>query len=161
MSNIKNLNPWLYNNKEIFSLSDLPEAKGMYGFVYLTTHIPTGTKYIGKKIFFHKIKRKLTKKDLKEYEGKRGRKPKYKTLIKESDWVDYYGSSSYILGKLNENKHHEFKREIILLAPTKRKLTYYEVKYQFKEEVLENPEYLNNNILGTFYKKDFENLNES
>jgi len=34
-------------------------------------------------------------------------------------------------------------------------LTYFECKYQFMYDVLENENYLNSNILGKFYKKDF------
>ena len=42
----------------------------------------------------------------------------------------------------------EFQREILLFAPNKKLLTYYEAKYLFMNEVLENPqEYLNEHIL--------------
>jgi len=35
-------------------------------------------------------------------------------------------------------------------------LTYIETKLLFLKEVLENDNYLNSNILGSFYRKDFE-----
>ena len=58
---------------------------------------------------------------------------------------------------LKEGKQEEFEREILHLASSKKLLTYYEVKYQMVYQVLEKPEeFFNDNILGKFYKKDFE-----
>jgi len=144
---------WLYKNKVINTLEDFPE--GIYGFIYITTHNPSGTSYIGKKSLFHNIKKKLTKKELAEQTGP-GRKSITKVIQKESDWKTYYGSAKPILDMLKEGKHDEFTREILHLVPNKKLLTYYECKYLFTYGVLENPlEYLNDNILGKFYRKDF------
>ena len=87
---------WLYKEKEINKIADLPE--GTFGFVYCTTHTPTGKKYIGKKSLIYNLKKRLGKKEL----------------------------------------------------------TYLECKYQFMLEVLENTKYLNDNILGKFFDKDFK-----
>ena len=38
----------------------------------------------------------------------------------------------------------------------KKLLTYFECKYQFIYGVLENEEWINNNILGKFFTKDFD-----
>ena len=101
-------------------------------------------------------KKKLTKKELAEQTGP-GRKPTSKTIQKESDWKTYYGSAKPILELLKENKQSEFTREILQLVPNKKLLTYYECKYLFKHGVLENSsEYFNDNILGKFFRKDFE-----
>jgi len=144
---------WLYKDKVINTLEDFPE--GIYGFIYITTHNPSGTSYIGKKSLFHNIKKKLTKKELAEQTGP-GRKLITKVIQKESDWKTYYGSAKPILDMLKEGKHNEFTREILHLVPNKKLLTYYECKYLFTYGVLENPlEYLNDNILGKFYRKDF------
>jgi hypothetical protein len=144
---------WLYKDKVIDTLEDFPE--GIYGFIYITTHNPSGTSYIGKKSLFHNIKKKLTKKELAEQTGP-GRKSITKVIQKESDWKTYYGSAKPILDMLKEGKHNEFTREILYLVPNKKLLTYYECKYLFTYGVLENPlEYLNDNILGKFYRKDF------
>jgi hypothetical protein len=144
---------WLYKDKVINTLEDFPE--GIYGFIYITTHNPSGTSYIGKKSLFHNIKKKLTKKELAEQTGP-GRKSTAKVIQKESDWKTYYGSAKPILDMLKEGKHDEFTREILHLVPNKKLLTYYECKYLFTYGVLENPlEYLNDNILGKFYRKDF------
>jgi hypothetical protein len=145
---------WLYNNKVIETLDDFPP--NIYGFIYITTHIPSGTSYIGKKVLYHNVKRKLTRKELAEYQGA-GRKPTHQTIQKESDWKTYYGSAKPILEMLKEGKQQEFKREILELVYSKKLLTYYECKYLFKHGVLENPEgWYNDNVLGKFYKKDFD-----
>ena len=144
---------WLYKDKVIDSLEDFPE--GTYGFVYITTHNPSGTSYIGKKSLFHNIKKKLTKKELAEQTGP-GRKSTSKVVQKESDWKTYYGSAKPIVELIKDGKHSEFTREILQLVNNKKLLTYYECKYLFKYGVLENPkEYFNDNILGKFFTKDF------
>jgi hypothetical protein len=52
----------------------------------------------------------------------------------------------------------EFERKILEFVPNKKLLTYYECKYLFINEVLEaHNNYINDNILGKFYKKDFLN----
>jgi hypothetical protein len=146
---------WLYNNKEISLIEDMPV--GTYGFIYMTTHISTGVSYIGKKSLFHNVKRKLTKKELAEMPITRGRKVTTEVVQKESDWKTYHGSAKPILELLKAGKQDEFKREILHFVNSKKLLTYYECKYLFKYGVLENPlEYFNDNILGKFYTKDFE-----
>ena len=146
---------WLYNNKEISLIEDMPV--GTYGFIYMTTHISTGVSYIGKKSLFHNVKRKLTKKELAEMPITRGRKVTTEVVQKESDWKTYHGSAKPILELLKTGKQDEFKREILHFVNSKKLLTYYECKYLFKYGVLENPlEYFNDNILGKFYRKDFE-----
>ena len=144
---------WLYNDKIIETLDDFPS--GLYGFIYMTTHSPSGISYIGKKVLYHNIKRKLTRKELAAHTGP-GRKPTHQTIQKESDWKTYYGSAKPILEMLKEGKHNEFKREILELVYSKKLLTYYECKYLFKYGVLENPnKWMNDNVLGKFYRKDF------
>ena len=139
---------WLYKNKEINEISDLPN--NAYGFVYQTTHLPTNKKYIGKKSLMYNLKKKLGKKEKALWEGK-GRPPMYKRVLKESDWKNYYGSHSFI----KEANEEDLKREILEIAYHKKELTYLECKYQFTLGVLENKSYLNDNILGKFFDKDF------
>ena len=144
---------WLYQNKEVLSLEDLPQDT--YGFVYISIHQPTGKSYIGKKSLFHNVKKKLTKKQLVEQTG-RGRKPTTEIVQKESDWKTYYGSAKPILDLLKEGKQEEFTREILQLVPNKKLLTYYECKYLFMLGVIEKQDgYFNDNILGKFFRKDF------
>jgi uncharacterized protein YlzI (FlbEa/FlbD family) len=144
---------WLYNNKRIESIEDFPE--NTFGFIYITTHIPTGKKYLGKKSLYHNIKKKLTKKELAEQPVTRGRKLTTQIIQKESDWKTYYGSEEFIKQKIKDKKQEEFTREIIHFVPNKKLLTYFECKYQFQLGVLESNEWLNTNILGKFFTKDF------
>ena len=139
---------WLYKNKEINEISDLPN--NAFGFVYQTTHLPTNKKYIGKKSLIYNLKKKLGKKEKALWEGK-GRPPVYKRVLKESDWKNYYGSHGFI----KEANEEDLKREIIQIAYHKKELTYLECKYQFTLGVLESRSYLNDNILGKFFDKDF------
>ena len=143
---------WLYNNEVVKTIEDIPA--NTFGFIYITIHIPSGISYIGKKSLYHNVKRKLTKKELAEQTG-RGRKSTTEIIQKESDWKTYYGSEEFIKQKIKEKKQDEFKREIIHFVENKKMLTYFECKYQFMYDVLENENYLNSNILGKFYKKDF------
>jgi hypothetical protein len=144
---------WLYQNKEVLSLEDLPQ--NTYGFIYISIHQPTGKSYIGKKSLFHNVKKKLTKKQLVEQTG-RGRKPTTEVVQKESDWKTYYGSAKPILDLIKEGKQEEFTREILQLVTNKKLLTYYECKYLFMLGVIEKQDgYFNDNILGKFFRKDF------
>jgi len=144
---------WLYKEKVIEKIEDMPQDA--FGFIYITTHKPSGVSYIGKKSLYHNVKRKLTKKELAEQTG-RGRKATTQVIQKESDWKTYYGSAKPILEILKQGKQDEFTREILQIVNNKKLLTYYECKYLFTYGVLEHPlEYFNDNVLGKFYSKDF------
>ena len=133
---------WLYKDKEINSIEDMPADT--FGFVYLVTHTPSGKKYLGKKQL-------ISNRTLPPLKGsKRKRK-----IQKESDWKTYYGSQIEVKQLVKESQDKlEFVREIIIFTSTKKQLTYFETKLQFVNEVLENDEYLNSNILGKFFRKD-------
>jgi hypothetical protein len=135
---------WLYKNKVIENVEEMPE--NTFGFIYEVTHQPTGKKYIGKKVL--EFTRKLP--PLKGQKRKR-------TVVKESDWKTYYGSHKDIVSLIKEGKQQEFTREILQYVPSKKLLTYFECKYLFIKEVLEGNDYINDNILAKFYRKDFYN----
>jgi len=144
---------WLHKGKVINSIEDMPQ--GTFGFIYITTHKPSGVSYIGKKSLYHNVKRKLTKKELAEQTG-RGRKPTTQVVQKESDWKTYYGSTKQIVALIKDGKQEDFTREILQFVFNKKLLTYHECKYLFVYGVLENPDkWMNDNILGKFYTKDF------
>ena len=144
---------WLYKEQVINSIEDMPQ--GTFGFIYMTTHKPSGVSYIGKKSLYHNVKRKLTKKELAEQTG-RGRKPTTQVVQKESDWKTYYGSTKQIVELIKGGKQEDFTREILQFVFNKKLLTYHECKYLFKYGVLEKPDkYFNDNILGKFFTKDF------
>ncbi len=137
------------------SVEDFPPST--FGFVYRVTHEPSGKIYIGKKVLQFTRKAKLTKRDLALYEGEKGRKPSFKKVTKESDWKTYYGSHKEILALIKDGKQEDFKREILTCVTTKKLLTYEETKALFLYEVLINPDkYFNDNILGKFFRKDFD-----
>ena len=139
--------------QEYTSLEDFKE--GTFGFIYVTTHIPTGKKYLGKKSLFHTLNKKLGKKELTEQPITRGRKSTTKKIVKESDWKTYFGSEEFIKQQIKEGKQDEFSREILIQVSDKKLLTYFECKYQFKYGVLESQDWMNTNILGKFFSKDF------
>ncbi len=147
---------WINTNGELISsISDFPD--NTFGFVYRVVHKPTGKAYIGKKVLYFNRKVKLTKKDLKLYEGVVGRKPSYKLAIKESNWQTYWGSNKLLKEVMDLEPKENFERHVIKTAPNTKVLTYYETKYQFIHQVLEKPdEYFNDNILGKFFTKDFD-----
>ena len=92
---------WFYKDRVIESIEDMPE--GTFGFIYEVHHIPTGRKYIGKKVLeFNRTLPPL-----------KGTKRKRK-VVKESDWKTYYGSHKEIKDLIKENKQDEFRREILM-----------------------------------------------
>ena len=133
---------WTYNGQLITEIQDMPE--NTFGFIYEVFHKPSGKKYLGKKVL-HFNRTLLPLKGMK-------RKRK---VVKESDWRTYFGSHVEIKQLIKEEKQDEFERRILQFVPTKKLLTYYECKYLFMNEVLENEEYINDNILAKFYRKDF------
>jgi len=137
---------WFYQDKVIDNIEDMP--RGTFGFIYEVQHIPTGRRYIGKKVLeFNRTLPPL-----------KGTKRKRK-VVKESDWKTYYGSHKEIKDLIKENKQDEFRREILMYVSSKKLLTYYETKFLFIKEVLEpnGNSYINDNILAKFYRKDFRN----
>lgn len=133
---------WTYNGQLITEIKDMPE--NTFGFIYEVFHKPSGKKYLGKKVLhFNRTLPPL-----------KGMKRKRK-VVKESDWKNYFGSHVEIKQLIKEEKQDEFERRILQFVPTKKLLTYYECKYLFMNEVLENEEYINDNILAKFYRKDF------
>ena len=145
---------WKYNGKEITNLDQFPE--GTFGFVYRILHKATGKAYMGKKVLYHSLKKKLTKKELAEIEGQ-GRRPSFRLVVKESDWKHYWGSNKALQELKKTSSAEDFERTILKISPDKKLLTYYETKYLLVYEVLEKPEnFYNDNILGKFYSKDFQ-----
>ncbi len=137
---------------KVEDLIDNPDfvIEDFVGYVYITTHIPTNRQYIGRKAFFHNTTKKLGKKELAEIPVTRGKRPTKKLVTKESDWKTYYGSSLEVKKLPKEN----LKRYVYKLCKTSKQLTYWETKYLFQHNVLEDDRYLNDNILGKFFRKD-------
>ena len=146
---------WFYCDKlmnpyHMESLEDFPE--NCIGFVYLIKNNVNNKIYIGRKSLYSNTNKKLTKKEISEQTGP-GRKPTKKLVTKESNWKVYMGSSKELLADVKEYGEDKFTREILHLCYSKKQLTFYEINYQMKYNVLEVDSY-NDNILGKFYRKD-------
>ena len=137
---------WIYQGKE-FNEGDIPQ--GGVGFIYIMTAIIDGKSvaYIGKKNFYSQTKKKMGKKQLALVTDKR---LKQYTIEKKLNYKNYY-SSNEVLKEYRKNIG-DIHRVIIEICYSNIELTYKEVKHQFINEVLEDESYLNNNILGKFYK---------
>lgn len=142
---------WDYKGNQIREMSDL--EGDFEGFVYLIYNTTTDKSYIGRKSFFSRRKKNLTKKELTLLVDKRAKK--YKHVIAETKWQDYTGSNKDLNQDIKDG--HIIIKEILQLCKTKSEMTYYETKLQFTYEVLESDKFYNSNILGKFYPKIFEN----
>lgn len=143
---------WYYN-KQKFTDEMIPE--GAVGFVYIMKLNIDGISkfYIGKKLFHSTRKIKLGKKEEALRTDKR--KKDYKEVVK-LDYQNYYSSNAVI--KEAHKKGVPVTRVILKICFSKLELTYQEVRHQFKMDVLETDTYLNDNILGKFYKSKNEKI---
>ena len=92
---------WLLGTTEFTS-----EMIGEYvGFVYIITDLTSSKMYVGKKLF-------SSKRTLPPLKGK----TRKRKVIKESDWMSYYGSSEELMTLVESNGPESFKREILHLC---------------------------------------------
>ena len=63
---------WTYKGHIVDDISDMPE--GTYGFIYETKHIPSGKKYLGKKVLFFERNKRLGKELSKLWKKKEQKK---------------------------------------------------------------------------------------
>ena len=162
MKNMPTTATWTYQGRVITSIKDMPE--GTYGFIYEVRYKPTDVRYIGKKVLYFERNKKLGKKALeilkeeRTKQGLRGRIPLKQKVVTESDWKNYFGSQKEIvnLSKM-DNTGRNWEKRILEFVPNKKLLTYYETKYLFLNDVLENKysAHINDNILGKFFTRDF------
>lgn len=125
---------WYYKDKLI---EDLSTYEDYVGFVYEITDKENGKKYIGKKLIW-------SKRRLKPLKGQKRKR----TVIKESDWQDYYGSNDQIKVLVEEHGRDRFHREILYFCKTKGELSYREAQEQFDREVLLHPDKYYNGFIG-------------
>ena len=114
---------WLYEDKEFTEVEDY------YGFIYLIENLVNGKKYIGRKY--------LTKAGYKTVKGKR------KKLRVESDWRDYYGSSTSLKEDIDHYGKDNFRRTILRLCKSRGECNYFETKYIFDNDAILDPKYYN------------------
>lgn len=133
-------NPWVYDGKEV----DLKTLDGFFGFVYLIQDTETGKKYIGRKYIWSMRKEK----------GSTRRKKK------ESDWQEYYSSNEELkqIGKETPERLH---REILHLCKNRGECNWRELEEIVKHNALYDKDYLNENLLGKYFRKNiikYQNL---
>jgi hypothetical protein len=134
---------WYYNGEEFTS-----EMIGEYvGFVYIITDLTNNKKYVGKKLF-------VSKRKLPPLKGK----TRKRTVIKESDWQDYFGSSDEVKSLVESNGRDSFRREILHLCDSKGQMSYLEAKEQFDREVLLSDEYYNGIINCKIHRSHVKSL---
>lgn len=119
---------WTYKDQ----LFESEHIEDYVGFVYLITDLSNNKKYVGKKNFW-------ATRRLPPLKGKTRRR----TVKKESDWKDYFGSSEQVKMLVESQGRENFKREILHLCSTKGEMSYLEAKEQFDREVLFSDEYYN------------------
>jgi len=128
--------------------TNLPEdfiPSEWWGFVYCITRNDTGRKYIGKK--------QLNSYTRKKVKGRKNRK----RVVKESNWKEYTGSCDELNKEIEELGKEKFTFEVLKLCKTKGELTFSEVEYQIKNNVLtESLEdgsraYYNSNIMNRWF----------
>ena len=130
------------------NLPDDFDPNHWFGFVYCITHTKTQKKYIGKKQI-HSYRRKKV----------RGRKNR-KKVITESKWREYTGSSDDLNRDIENFGKDQFSFEVLRLCKTKGELTYSEVEYQIKLDVLTSElngekEYYNENIMSRWFSSSY------
>jgi len=113
------MNNWTFNGQPF----DTP-PEGMIGFVYRITNTTNQKKYIGRKYFgsYRRVKQKGSKRK--------------KIVRKDSDWRDYTGSSIELNNDIALLGKDKFTFEILIMAEYKGQITYLEMLYQFKYNVL-------------------------
>ena len=138
---------WIYEGTPI---TETPEEFG--AFVYLITNLTNNKKYIGKKIFWSKRRKRVP--------GRARRK----IVTKPSNWLKYYGSCEELLNDIDSLGEENFSREIIHMCKHRKESTFLEAMEHFTRNVLYaltesgEREYYNNNILAKFFRKDSPKL---
>ena len=139
---------WHYQGKEIV---ELPED--CVGFVYVITNLATGRMYIGKKLA------KFSRTTYKTVKLKNGNKKRKKIRNKiDSDWQQYYGSSSNLTEDINTQGTDNFHREILYYCKSKAECSYIEAREQFSRQVLESDDYYNGHIQVRVHKSHIKTI---
>lgn len=118
---------WIYLGEP---LTQAPEDS--QGFVYIIENTKTNRKYIGQKNFW-------TTKKLPPLKGKQNRRHRQV----ETDWQDYWGSSTELSKDIQLLGTQHFYKKILKLCANKTEMNYLEAKLQFDCDVLLSDEYYN------------------
>ncbi len=157
---------WKFNGDEV---SEKPPRINMFGFIYQINYT-NGKKYIGKKQFHSETTQKVLKTGIPRENSQRitkrvkmteeelaqrtlaqvkkkvkNKMVEFEMVIKENDWRKYVGSSKDVKGFVVESK------VILEICYDKLNLTYCELKWQLRKDVLVDDHFVNSNILGKFF----------
>lgn len=130
------MSTWIYQGSEITD----HQLKGIYGFIYVITHLPSGKRYLGRKYLTAAATRQVKLKKIK--------------YRKENDWRDYFSSSPVLLEWVERDGPEQFHREIVLLCATRAQCNYYETMLQHLLGVLHDETWINSNISSKYFKKN-------
>lgn len=156
---------WIYNGVKLSTLKEVEKLVGFtpYGFIYkiVTTE---GREYIGQKNLKSRRTKIIGKRQL-EAEGKgafrkkRNKKTKewryYQTIITESNWLSYTGSSKPLEADIKNGT--KYTKYILCFVKKKTLMHYEETKAILCTGALEDTKYYNDHALGRFYKKNIMN----
>ena len=137
---------WIYKGKEFTS----EMIEDWIGFVYIITDKSNNMKYVGKKLL-------VSKRKLPPLKGKTRRR----SVVKETDWKKYYGSSEQVQQLVEDKGADNFHREILTLCKSKGELGYLEAKYQFEHDVLLRDDYHNGIISCKIHRNHVKSLKNS
>lgn len=135
----------------MFKLPENIDINNFHGFVYLIT-FADGTYYIGKKSFFSVRKKKFGKKRIAALTDKRLKH--FEMVRTESDWKKYNSSNAVVKQKIADG--FKYDKYFLHFAKTKKSLSYQEERYLYTYNVLTDPNALNDNIAGRYFKKDMD-----
>ena len=136
---------WYYKGEEF---TEIPED--IIGFVYIITELETGKKYVGQKRFWSTRK-------LPPLKGKKRRR----SVTKESDWRDYFGSNEDLKVLVESNGGDKYHREILHLCRSLGIMNYMETKEQFDRNVLLRDDYFNGIINCKIHSKHVTDLKDA
>lgn len=118
---------WYYNNLPVTAA---PEA--YQGFVYEIENLSNHRLYIGQKNFW-RVKK------LQPLKGKTNRRHRRE----ETDWQDYFGSSTELQTAVDTLGPDQFRRSILYMCENKNQMNYFEAREQFARDVLLDQRYYN------------------
>jgi len=118
------------------------------GFVYIITDLTNSKMYVGKKLF-------KSKRTLPPLKGK----TRKRKVVKESDWMSYYGSSEELMLLVEANGAESFKREILHLCHSRGEMSYMELFEQVKRNALLRDDYYNGICQVKIHRSHVKNIN--
>lgn len=159
---------WIYQGKEINSIEDLPlENQESFGFVYNIV-CSNGKEYIGQKRLFTERSKVASAKQVREKgkssfrrktikSGKKKGELKYYEIVKkESNWLNYCGSSKKLTADIKKN-NLTFTKYILCFCSNKTLLNYTEHKNILCTNAMEEEKFYNDYTQIKVFKKNIIN----